>query len=204
MRTRNRRKRPLLTSGTAGLRPPNEQRIALKACNNFIVSHKFAAMFTRSVFLRLVVSGAILFAGGVALHAAEVQVNVKGMDNKSVNGAEVRIEGGGSGAKQSGKTDQKGRCVFKDLAQGTYRVTVLVNKAPSSLDNVQVRPTVPMRVEFNLKAIAAGKKPRLWAYGKEQGGSYGGRWFELDASGRLPVGFEPAATDTGKSQESQE
>jgi len=69
---------------------------------------------------------------------------------------------------------------------------------------VQVRPTVPMRVEFNLKAIAAGKKPRQWAYGKEQGGSYSGRWFELDASGRLPLGFQPVAQDTGKSPESQE
>jgi len=158
-------------------------------------------MLIRSALRRFVVSGAILFAGGLALHAAEVQVNVKGMDGKNLAGADVRIEGGGSGAKQSGKTDQKGRYVFKDLAQGTYKVSV-VNPAPSSLDNVQVRPTVPMRVEFNLKA--AGKKPRLWAYGKEQGGSYSGRWFELDASGRLPLGFEPVAKDTGKSQESQE
>ena len=158
-------------------------------------------MLIRSPLCRFVVSGAILFAGGLALHAAEVQVNVKGMDGKNLAGAEVRIEGGGSGAKQSGKTDQKGRYVFKDLAQGVYKVSV-VNPAPSSLDNVQVRPTVPMRVEFNLKA--AGKKPRLWAYGKEQGGSYGGRWFELDASGRLPLGFEPVAKDAGKSQDSQE
>jgi hypothetical protein len=158
-------------------------------------------MLIRSALRRFVVSGAILFAGGVALHAAEVQVNVKGMDGKNLAGAEVRIEGGGSGAKQSGKTDQKGRYVFKDLAQGVYKVSV-VNPAPSSLDNVQVRPTVPMRVEFNLKA--AGKKSRLWAYGKEQGGSYGGRWFELDASGRLPLGFEPVAKDSGKSQDSQE
>jgi hypothetical protein len=128
----------------------------LKACNNFIVSHKFAAMFTRSVFLRLVVSGAILLAGSVALHAAEVQVNVKGMDGKSVNGAEVRIEGGGTGAALSGKTDQKGRYVFKNLGDGHYRVTLLANKPPTSLDNVAVRSTVPMRVEFDLKATAAG------------------------------------------------
>jgi Carboxypeptidase regulatory-like domain len=160
-------------------------------------------MLIRSALRRFVVSGAILSAGGLALHAAEVQVNVKGMDGKNLAGAEVRIEGGGSGAKQSGKTDQKGRYDFKDLAQGVYKVSV-VNPAPSSLDNVQVRPTVPMRVEFNLKAIAAGKKPRQWAYGKESGGSYSGRWFELDASGRLPLGFQPVAQDTGKSPESQE
>jgi hypothetical protein len=158
-------------------------------------------MVIRSALRRFVVSGAILFAGGLALHAAEVQVNVKGMDGKSLGGAEVRIEGGGTGAKLSGKTDQKGRYVFKDLAQGTYKVTVLTNKPPASLDNVQVRPTVPMRVEFNLQAIAAGKKPRRWAYGKEMGGHLGGRWFELDASGRLPLRFEPVGQATGKSPE---
>jgi Carboxypeptidase regulatory-like domain len=158
-------------------------------------------MFTRSSLGRLVLSVTILLAGGVALQAAEVQVNVKGMDGKNLGGAEVRIEGGGGGTKQSGKTDQKGRYVFKDLAEGVYRVTVVANQAPTSLDNVQVRPTVPMRVEFNLQAIAAGKKPRRWAYGKEIGGTLGGRWFELDASGRLPLGFEPVGQDTGKSPE---
>jgi hypothetical protein len=158
-------------------------------------------MFIRSALRRFVVSGAILFAGGLALHAAEVQVNVKGMDGKNLAGAEVRIEGGGKGSKQSGKTDQKGRYVFKDLAQGVYRVTVLGNQAPSTVDNVQVRPTVPMRVEFNLQAIAAGKKPKRWAYGKEMGDYSGGRWFELDASGRLPLRFEPVGQATGKSPE---
>jgi hypothetical protein len=54
-----------------------------------------------------------------------------------------------------------------------------------------------MRVEFDLKATAAGKKPRLLAWGKERGGSYGGRWFALDASGRLPIGFEPSGRAPG-------
>ena len=160
-------------------------------------------MLIRSALRLFVVSGAILFAGGLALHAAEVQVNVKGMDVKNLSGAEVRIEGGGSGAKQSGKTDQKGRYVFKNLGDGHYRVTLLANKPPTSLDNVAVRSTVPMRVEFDLKATAAGKKPRLSAWGKERGGSYGGRWFQLDASGRLPVDFQPAQA-TGKSQSQEE
>jgi hypothetical protein len=157
-------------------------------------------MFARSSLARLVLSVAILLAGGVALHAAEVQVNVKGMDGKSVNGAEVRIAGGGTGAALNGKTDQKGRYVFKNLGEGTYRLTVSVNKGPTSVDNVAARPEVPIRVEFNLKAIAAGKKPRQWAYGKERGGSYVGHWFELDASRKLPMGFEPLAQASGKSQ----
>ena len=60
-----------------------------------------------------------------------------------------------------------------------------------------------MRVEFDLKATAVGKKPRLSAWGKERGGSYGGRWFQLDESGRLPVDFQPAQA-TGKSQSQEE
>ena len=56
----------------------------------------------RSALRRFVVSGAILFAGGLALHAAEVQVNVKGMDGKNLAGAEVRIEEG----RERGKTER--------------------------------------------------------------------------------------------------
>ena len=66
-------------------------------------------MFTRSSLDCFVLSVAILFAGGLALHAGEVQVDVKGMDGKSLAGAEVRIEGGGTGTNLTGKTDQKSR-----------------------------------------------------------------------------------------------
>jgi hypothetical protein len=154
-------------------------------------------MFTRSSLGRLVLSVAILLAGGVALQAAEVRVNVKGLDGKPASGIEVRIEGGGTGTALSGKTDQKGQYVFKNLGAGNYRVTVLANKPPASLDTVQARSDVPIRVEFNLKAIAAGKKPKQWAWAKETGGYFGGRWFELDVTGRLPVGIEPAAKGPG-------
>src|SRR4030095_16824185 len=120
-------------------------------------------MLIRSALRRFVVSVAILLAGGLALHAGEVQVDVKGMDGKSLGGAEVRAEGRGTGTNHAGKTDQKERYVFKNLGDGHYRVTLLANKPPTSLDNVAVRSTVPMRVEFDLKAAAAGKKPRLSA-----------------------------------------
>ena len=114
-------------------------------------------MLIRSALRRFVVSGAILFAGGLALHAAEVQVNVKGMDGKNLAGAEVRIEGGGSGAKQSGKTDQKGRYVFKNLGDGHYRVTLLANKPPTSLDNVQYDPLSLCASNLILKQQRLGK-----------------------------------------------
>ena len=87
-------------------------------------------MITRSALLRSVLSGAFLLAGGWALaqvgsnflpygkeparapqrplQRASVQVDVKGLDGKPVNGAEVRIETAKAGAL-SVKTDQKGR-----------------------------------------------------------------------------------------------
>jgi hypothetical protein len=121
-----------------------------------------------------------------------VQVDVKGLDGKSVNGAEVRIETGK--AALGVKTDQKGHCVFKNLGAGTagtYRVTVLVNKVPTALDNVRARSEGPVRVEFNLKAIAAGKKPKQWAWIVEQGSHVGGRWIEVDE--RMAAGIDRAA-----------
>jgi hypothetical protein len=144
-------------------------------------------MFTRSFLGRFVLSVAILLAGGMALQAAEVRVNVKGLDGKPANGVEVRIEGGGKGVKLSGKTDQKGQHVFKNLAAGTYRMTVLAAK-PVSLAPVLARSEGPVRVEFDLKAIAAGKRPRQWAQTSEivMGSNFSGvRWVEVDENGRL-------------------
>jgi hypothetical protein len=159
-------------------------------------------MFTRSVLVRFVLSGAILLAGGVALHAAGVEVNVKGLDGKPVNGAEVRIETAKAGAL-SVKTDQKGRYVFKNLPTGTYRLVVLVDKVPTSLDNVKARHEGPVRVEFNLKAVAAGKKPKQWAWMKEVGSNFGGRWVEVDESGQIVAGIDRAAKHSGYGLQSE-
>jgi hypothetical protein len=173
-------------------------------------------MITSSVLLRSLLSGAFLLAGGLGalaqtgthwisapggstaqrpqtpqLQSRSVQVDVKGLDGKPVNGAEVRIETAKAGAL-SVKTDQKGRYVFKNLPVGLYKVTALVNKVPTAPANVTALSEGPVRVEFNLKAIAAGKKPRQWAWIVEQGSHIGGRWVEVDQ--RTAAGLDRAAT----------
>lgn len=171
-------------------------------------------MITRSALLRSLLSGAFLLAGGWALaqtgthwisgpssstaqrpqtrqlQSGGVQVDVKGLDGKPVNGAEVRIETAKAGAL-SVKTDQKGRYVFKGLVPGLYKVTVLVNKVPTAPANVNALYEGPVRIEFNLQAIAAGKKPRQWAWIVEQGSHIGGRWVEVDE--RTAAGIDSAA-----------
>jgi len=171
-------------------------------------------VITRSALLRSLLSGAFLLAGGWALaqtgthwisgpssstarrpqtrqlQSGGVQVDVKGLDGKPVNGAEVRIETAKAGAL-SVKTDQKGRYVFKGLVPGLYKVTVLVNKVPTAPANVNALYEGPVRVEFNLQAIAAGKKPRQWAWIVEQGSHIGGRWVEVDE--RTAAGIDSAA-----------
>ena len=173
-------------------------------------------MITRSALLRSLLSGAFLLAGGLGalaqtgtnfisgpssstaqrpqtsqLQRRSVQVDVKGLDGKPVNGAEVRIETAKAGAL-SVKTDQKGRYVFKNLPVGLYKVTALVNKVPTPPANVAALSEGPVRVEFNLKAIAAGKKPKQWAWIVEQGSHIGGRWVEVDE--RTAAGIDRAAT----------
>jgi Carboxypeptidase regulatory-like domain len=172
-------------------------------------------MITRSALLRSVLSGAFFLAGGWALaqtgthfisgpgsstaqrpqtpqlQSRSVQVDVKGLDGKPVNGAEVRIETAKAGAL-SVKTDQKGRYVFKNLPVGLYKVTALVNKVPTPPANVTALSEGPVRVEFNLKAIAAGKKPKQWARIVEPGSHMGGRWVEVDE--RTAAGIDRAAT----------
>jgi hypothetical protein len=70
-------------------------------------------------------------------------------------------------------------------------VTALVNKVPTAPANVTALSEGPVRVEFNLKAIAAGKKPRQWAWIVETGSHIGGRWVELDE--RTAAGLDRAA-----------
>jgi Carboxypeptidase regulatory-like domain len=185
-------------------------------------------MITRSVLLRSVLSGAFLLAGGLGalaqtgthwisgpssstaqrpqtpqLQSRSVQVDVKGLDGKPVNGAEVRIETAKAGAL-SVKTDQKGRYVFKNLAAGLYKVTVLVNNVPTSLGNVRARSQGPVRLEFNLKAIAAGKKPKQWAWVRETGSHFGGSWVDVDESGRVAAGLDGRGRDASlKTEPSQ-
>ena len=172
-------------------------------------------MITRSALLRSLLSGAFLLAGGWALaqtgthfisgpssstaqrpqtpqlQSRSVQVDVKGLDGKPVNGAEVRIETAKAEAL-SVKTDQKGRYVFKNLPVGLYKVTALVNKVPTAPANVTALSEGPVRVEFNLQAIAAGKKPKQWAWIVEQGSHIGGRWVEVDE--KTAAGLDRAAT----------
>jgi hypothetical protein len=188
--------------------------IPAKVCSNLFYRINSPPMITRSALLRSLLSGAFLLAGGWAfaeigtnwisgsssstaqrpqtrqLQSGGVQVDVKGLDGKPVNGAEVRIETAKAGAL-SVKTDQKGRYVFKGLVPGLYKVTVRVNKVPTAPANVNALYEGPVRIEFNLKAIAAGKKPRQWAWIVEQGSHIGGRWVEVDE--RTAAGLDSAA-----------
>jgi hypothetical protein len=209
----------LLAAGLKG----KEDRIPQKLCSNSLYHVNLQPMNTRSALLRSVLFGAFLLAGGWALaqtgthflpgpgpdpararqrqvQSAGVQVDVKGLDGKALNGAEVRIDGG-TGVALSAKTDQKGRYVFKNLAAGLYRVTVLVNKVPTSLNNVRARSQGPVRVEFNLKAIAAGKKTRQWAWVRETGSHFGGGWVDVDANGRIAAGLDGRGIDASTKTE---
>jgi hypothetical protein len=64
-------------------------------------------------------------------------------------------------------------------------------KVPTAPANVRALSEGPVRVEFNLKAIAAGKKPKQWAWIVEQGSHIGGRWVEVDE--RMAAGIDRAA-----------
>ena len=197
----------------AGLKG-KEDKIHQKVCSNSSYRINSQPVITRSSVLRSLLSGAFLLAGGLGalaqtgthwisgpsssptrapqrqLQSGGVQVDVKGLDGKPVNGAEVRIETAKAGAL-SVKTDQKGRYVLKGLPPGLYKVTVLVNKVPTAPANVNALYEGPVRVEFNLQAIAAGKKPRQWAWIVEQGSHIGGRWVEVDE--RTAAGIDSAA-----------
>src|SRR4030095_16086699 len=93
-----------------------EDQLPQKVCSNSFYPINSQPMITRSALLRSLLSGAFLLAGGLGalaqtgthwisgpsssptrapqrqLQSGGVQVDVKGLDGKPVNGAEVRIE----------------------------------------------------------------------------------------------------------------
>jgi carboxypeptidase family protein len=141
-------------------------------------------MSTRSTIIALISLGlasmATAHADGLAIRGT-----VKGTDGKLLAGAEVRAERlDHKGSAVVTKTDGKGEYNFKGLDLGAYKVTTIVNKVPKSAANVRTRATGWVRVDFDLKALAANKagthKRQIWVSGETGSHIGGGHWETVD------------------------
>lgn len=141
-------------------------------------------MFYRALIISFF--SAATFAVSVTASAAEssIQGDIKGVDGRPLQGAEVRIE---RIDKKSPaitiKTNAKGSYSSSGLASvGTYKISVVEGGAVKSSVNVKTAGD-KARIDFDLKPSAGRKiKHYVWASGGT-GSNLQGRWVEADENG---------------------
>jgi hypothetical protein len=163
-------------------------------------------MFTKSLqigFIGLVLSIATAWAGPSAIQGV-----VKDAKGQPIKGADVRIESRDGGQRFSTvKTDAKGRYVSEGLPTGAYRVTLVVNGAvKASIGNTKTKPNQATELNFDLKPVSAAQASAEQKKGKHMvwvpsstGSHIGGRWVEVDDSGKP----EPGALNVQKANAEQ-
>jgi hypothetical protein len=147
-----------------------------------------------SVVASLVVSAASSWA------QTGIQGDVKGPDGKPLSGADVHVADKNSKQIATGKTNQQGHYVFKNLKDGTYNVTVsATGMATTAATSVKTSNGGAMRIDFELKRAIAGaqanapapakkKAKRMIWVASETGTNLGGRWVEVDDGGKTEAG----------------
>jgi 5-hydroxyisourate hydrolase-like protein (transthyretin family) len=133
--------------------------------------------------------GVMLFVASAAAGNSVLEGVVKDAKGHPIQGADVQIQAkNGGGMLTSVKTDQNGRYTSKDLAAGTYRVTLVVNGVQkTSIDNTALQPAESTKLNFDLtqtRALVTVKKGihRVWIPAFT-GSRLPGRWVEVDDNG---------------------
>jgi hypothetical protein len=133
--------------------------------------------------------GIIFFVAGVAAANSVLEGVVKDAKGHPIQGVNVRIE-----TKNGGRllttvnTDENGRYVLRDLAAGTYRVTLVVDgEVKTSINNTVLEPGESTQLNFDLtqtRAFVTVKKGvhRVWIPAFT-GSRLPGRWVEVNDTG---------------------
>lgn len=147
-----------------------------------------------------------MLMGSIVLQAGTVQGDVKGPNGQPITGAEVQVSRMNSKQLlQRSTTDKKGHYVFEGLPTGlALRITAWVNKVPNAIDNVAARDNGSVRVDFDIKPIAAkgssAKKVKhmVWVPAPT-GSNLGGRWVEAEDQGRANLKADNVDRASGES-----
>jgi len=133
--------------------------------------------------------GIILFVASAAAANSVLEGVVKDAKGHPIQGVNVRIETkNGRRLLTTVNTDENGRYVLRDLAAGTYRVTLVVNgEVKTSINNTMLEPGESTQLNFDLtqtRAFVTVKKGihRVWIPAFT-GSRLPGRWVEVDDTG---------------------
>jgi 5-hydroxyisourate hydrolase-like protein (transthyretin family) len=133
--------------------------------------------------------GLMLFVASAAAANSVLEGVVKDAKGHSIQGVDVRIEAKNGGRLLTTvKTDENGRYISKDLAAGTYRVTLIMNGVvKASIKNTTLEPGESTQLNFDLtqtRASVTVKKGmhRVWIPAFT-GSRLPGRWVEVNDNG---------------------
>ncbi len=133
--------------------------------------------------------GLMLFVASAAAANSVLEGVVKDAKGHSIQGVDIRIEAKNGGRLLTTvKTDENGRYISKDLAAGTYRVTLIMNGVvKTSIKNTTLEPGESTQLNFDLtqtRASVTVKKGmhRVWIPAFT-GSRLPGRWVEVNDNG---------------------
>jgi len=139
-------------------------------------------MLYRTVISSFLAAAAFAFSPSTPAQASGIEGEVRGVDGRPLQGAQVRIERKDkTGAPVTTQTNAEGSYVSSALPAGTYKISVIENGAVKS--NVTVKTAASTaRVDFSLKP-SAGANVKRYVFVSGAGTHLASRWVEADANG---------------------
>jgi hypothetical protein len=139
-------------------------------------------MLYRTVVSSFFVAAAFAFSPSTPAQASGIQGEVRGVDGRHLQNAQVRIERKDKmGAPVTTQTNATGSYASKALPAGTYKVSVVENGAVKSNVTIKMAASTA-RVDFNLKP-SAGANVKHYVLVSSAGTHFPPRWVEADANG---------------------
>jgi hypothetical protein len=165
-------------------------------------------MLINSRIIGSVMFGLVLLTGSAWAASPTIQGDVIGPGGKPLAGAEVKVERKDAKAPIiTVKTDRKGQYVARDLAVGSYAITVsAAGMATTAATNVKPKFEGMVRVNFVLQAqtgtaqagtpVKKKAKHMVWM-AAQTGTNIGGRWVEVDDSGNVEGAADGVQRNSG-------
>jgi hypothetical protein len=139
-------------------------------------------MLYRTVVSSFFVAAAFAFCPSTPAQASGIQGEVRGVDGRPLQNAEVRIERTDkTGAPVTIQTSAKGSYASSALPAGTYKISVVEKGAVKSNVTIKMAGSTA-RVDFNLKS-AGDKSVKHYVLVQGTGTHLAARWVEADANG---------------------
>ena len=154
-------------------------------------------MLYRTLISSFLVVAAFAFSPSTPAQASGIQGEVRGVDGRPLQNAEVRIERTDkTGAPVTIQTNAKGSYASSALPAGTYKISVVEKGTVKSNVTIKMGGETA-RVDFNLKS-AGDKSVKHYVLVSGTGSHIAARWVEADQNGSPIAGSLNMETRSGE------